>query len=56
LLAPPVTPRHDRLDRSRAQEQSEKFLGSYRHLGERLAATKPDTIVALTVEHWPISF
>ena len=34
------------------KEQSEKFLGSYRELGKRLAATKPDTIVALTVEHW----
>ena len=34
------------------KEQSEKFLGSYRELGKRLAATKPDTIVVLTVEHW----
>jgi aromatic ring-opening dioxygenase catalytic subunit (LigB family) len=28
------------------KEQSEKFLGCYRQLGERLAAAKPDTIVA----------
>ena len=34
------------------KQQAEKFLGSYRGLGERLAAAKPDTIVALTVEHW----
>src|SRR5512143_2589366 len=34
------------------KEQSEKFLGGYRRLGERLVAAKPDTIVALTVEHW----
>ena len=34
------------------KEQAEKFLGSYRRLGERLAAAKPDVIVALTVEHW----
>ena len=34
------------------KEQSHKFLGSYRRLGERLVAAKPDTIVALTVEHW----
>jgi aromatic ring-opening dioxygenase catalytic subunit (LigB family) len=33
-------------------EQSERFLGSYRRLGERLAASRPDVIVALTVEHW----
>jgi aromatic ring-opening dioxygenase catalytic subunit (LigB family) len=34
------------------KEQAENFLGSYRRLGERLAASKPDVIVALTVEHW----
>ncbi|MDH3444184.1 MAG: extradiol ring-cleavage dioxygenase [Deltaproteobacteria bacterium] len=34
------------------REQAETFLGSYRRLGERLAASKPDAIVALTVEHW----
>ena len=34
------------------QEQSERFLGNYRRLGERLVAAKPDAIVALTVEHW----
>jgi aromatic ring-opening dioxygenase catalytic subunit (LigB family) len=34
------------------KEQADKFLGSYRRLGERLAASKPDAIIALTVEHW----
>jgi len=34
------------------KEQAETFLGSYRRLGERLALSKPDAIVALTVEHW----
>ncbi len=34
------------------KEQAESFLGSYRNLGQRLAASKPDAIVALTVEHW----
>lgn len=34
------------------KEQAENFLASYRRLGERLAETKPDAIVALTVEHW----
>ncbi len=34
------------------KEQAENFLGSYRRLGERLAAAQPDVIVALTVEHW----
>ena len=34
------------------KEQAEHFLGSYRKLGERLAAAKPDSIVAITVEHW----
>jgi 2,3-dihydroxyphenylpropionate 1,2-dioxygenase len=32
--------------------QADNFLGSYRNLGERLAAARPDAIVALTVEHW----
>lgn len=34
------------------KEQADRFLGSYRKLGEMLAAAKPDVIVALTVEHW----
>ena len=34
------------------KEQADNFLGNYRRLGERLAASKPDAIVALTVEHW----
>ena len=34
------------------KDQADTFLGSYRHLGERLAASKPDAIIALTVEHW----
>jgi aromatic ring-opening dioxygenase catalytic subunit (LigB family) len=34
------------------KEQAEKFLGRYHELGERLAASRPDAIVALTVEHW----
>jgi len=34
------------------KEQAEHFLGGYRKLGDRLAAAKPDAIVALTVEHW----
>jgi 2,3-dihydroxyphenylpropionate 1,2-dioxygenase len=33
-------------------EQADRFLGAYRRLGERLAAARPDAIVALTVEHW----
>ena len=33
-------------------DQAEKILGSYRKLGEMLAASKPDTLVAITVEHW----
>jgi 2,3-dihydroxyphenylpropionate 1,2-dioxygenase len=32
--------------------QADRFLESYRRLGERLAASQPDAIVALTVEHW----
>lgn len=34
------------------KEQAENFLGAYCQLGERLAAAKPEAIVALTVEHW----
>ena len=34
------------------KEQSDKFLGCYRRLGEMLAASKPDALVAITVEHW----
>ena len=34
------------------KEQADNFLGSYRSLGGRLAASRPDVIVALTVEHW----
>jgi 2,3-dihydroxyphenylpropionate 1,2-dioxygenase len=34
------------------KEQSDKFLGAYRKLGERLVAARPDTLVAITVEHW----
>ena len=35
------------------KEQADKFLGSYRKLGERCSRRrKPDVIVALTVEHW----
>jgi aromatic ring-opening dioxygenase catalytic subunit (LigB family) len=34
------------------KEQADRFLGSYRKLGEMLAASKPDTLVAITVEHW----
>jgi catalytic LigB subunit of aromatic ring-opening dioxygenase len=34
------------------KDQSDKFLGSYRKLGEMLAASNPDTLVAITVEHW----
>jgi aromatic ring-opening dioxygenase catalytic subunit (LigB family) len=34
------------------KQQADKFLGSYRKLGEMLAASKPDAIVALSVEHW----
>jgi len=34
------------------KDQSDKFLGNYRKLGEMLAASKPDTLVAITVEHW----
>jgi 2,3-dihydroxyphenylpropionate 1,2-dioxygenase len=34
------------------KEQADRFLASYRNLGERLAASQPDAIVAFTVEHW----
>jgi aromatic ring-opening dioxygenase catalytic subunit (LigB family) len=34
------------------KEQAVNILGSYRKLGAKLAASKPDAIVALTVEHW----
>ena len=34
------------------KSQAENFLASYHRLGERLAASKPEAIVALTVEHW----
>jgi aromatic ring-opening dioxygenase catalytic subunit (LigB family) len=34
------------------KEQAENFLGNYRKLGGMLAASRPDVIVALTVEHW----
>ena len=34
------------------QEQREKILGSYRKLGERVAGSKPDTLVIVSVEHW----
>jgi aromatic ring-opening dioxygenase catalytic subunit (LigB family) len=34
------------------KEQSDRFLDYYRKLGEMLAASKPDTLVAITVEHW----
>jgi 2,3-dihydroxyphenylpropionate 1,2-dioxygenase len=34
------------------KEQADRFLGSYRGLGERLAHSQPDAIVAFTVEHW----
>jgi aromatic ring-opening dioxygenase catalytic subunit (LigB family) len=34
------------------KEQADRFLGSYRKLGAMLAATKPDALVAITVEHW----
>jgi 2,3-dihydroxyphenylpropionate 1,2-dioxygenase len=34
------------------REQREKFLGSYRQLGEMIDAAKPDALVVITVEHW----
>jgi aromatic ring-opening dioxygenase catalytic subunit (LigB family) len=34
------------------KEQADRFLHGYRKLGEKLAAAKPDTLVAITVEHW----
>jgi aromatic ring-opening dioxygenase catalytic subunit (LigB family) len=35
-----------------SKEQADKILGSYHRLGERLKASNPDVLVALTVEHW----
>lgn len=34
------------------KEQVDRFLANYRKLGAMLAATKPDALVAITVEHW----
>ncbi|HXV80581.1 MAG TPA: extradiol ring-cleavage dioxygenase [Candidatus Binatia bacterium] len=34
------------------KEQADKFLGAYRELGEKLIASRPDALVAITVEHW----
>src|SRR5215467_13413760 len=34
------------------KEQSERFLGCYRKLGEMLATSRPHVLVAITVEHW----
>jgi hypothetical protein len=34
------------------QEQRNKILGSYQKLGEMLAASKPDVLVVVSVEHW----
>ena len=34
------------------KEQAQKIIGSYRQLSEMLHATKPDALVAITVEHW----
>jgi len=34
------------------QEQRDKILGSYHKLGEMLAASKPDALVIVSVEHW----
>jgi 2,3-dihydroxyphenylpropionate 1,2-dioxygenase len=34
------------------KEQADRFLGSYRKLGEMLATSNPDALVAITVEHW----
>ncbi len=34
------------------KDQAERFLHSYRELGARLAASRPDAIVAFSVEHW----
>jgi aromatic ring-opening dioxygenase catalytic subunit (LigB family) len=33
-------------------EQREKILGGYRKLGEKLAASQPDALVIVSVEHW----
>jgi aromatic ring-opening dioxygenase catalytic subunit (LigB family) len=32
--------------------QADNFLGRYRTLGEQLAASRPEVLVAITVEHW----
>lgn len=34
------------------KEQADRVLGAYKTLGERLASTKPDALVLITVEHW----
>jgi Catalytic LigB subunit of aromatic ring-opening dioxygenase len=34
------------------KEQADRFLGCYRQLGDMLAASQPDALVAITVEHW----
>jgi len=34
------------------QEQRDKILGSYHKLGDMLAASKPDVLVVISVEHW----
>lgn len=34
------------------KEQAEKILGGYRRLGEMLADSRADALVALSVEHW----
>jgi 2,3-dihydroxyphenylpropionate 1,2-dioxygenase len=34
------------------KEQAERIVGSYRELGEMLAESRPDALVAITVEHW----
>ena len=34
------------------QQQRDKILGSYHELGDMLAASKPDVLVVISVEHW----
>jgi aromatic ring-opening dioxygenase catalytic subunit (LigB family) len=34
------------------QQQRDKILGSYHKLGDMLAASKPDVLVVVSVEHW----
>jgi len=34
------------------REQRDKILGSYHKLGDMLAASKPDVLVVISVEHW----